>query len=222
MEYIISPSILSADFNHLGRDVKAVENSRAKWLHIDVMDGTYVPNISFGFPVIESIRKQTNLFFDVHLMIVHPEKYIQRFAEAGADLITVHAEACTHLDRTIQEIRQAGVKVGVALNPATPIETIKHILKDVDMVLIMTVNPGFGGQSFIESMIPKIEQLKEIIDSEGLNVDIQVDGGIKPNNVDKVVKAGANVIVAGSAIFNSDDIKSTVDLFRKNACEAVK
>ena len=139
MEYIISPSILSADFNHLGRDVKAVENSRAKWLHIDVMDGTYVPNISFGFPVIESIRKQTNLFFDVHLMIVHPEKYIQRFAEAGADLITVHAEACTHLDRTIQEIRQAGVKVGVALNPATPLSAIEYVLDKVDMILIGTI-----------------------------------------------------------------------------------
>lgn len=210
MEYIISPSILSADFNHLGRDVKAVENSRAKWLHIDVMDGTYVPNISFGFPVIESIRKQTNLFFDVHLMIVHPEKYIQRFAEAGADLITVHAEACTHLDRTIQEIRQAGVKVGVALNPATPLSAIEYVLDKVDMILIMTVNPGYGGQKYIPYCDHKIHELRTMIKERGLDVDIQVDGGVTPDNIASIAECGANVFVAGSSVFIGD-IDQNVD-----------
>lgn len=210
MEYIISPSILSADFNHLGRDVKAVENSRAKWLHIDVMDGTYVPNISFGFPVIESIRKQTNLFFDVHLMIVHPEKYIQRFAEAGADLITVHAEACTHLDRTIQEIRQAGVKVGVALNPATPLSAIEYVLDKVDMILIMTVNPGYGGQKYIPYCDRKIHELRTLIKERGLDVDIQVDGGVTPDNIASIAECGANVFVAGSSVFIGD-IDQNVD-----------
>lgn len=210
MEYIISPSILSADFNHLGRDVKAIENSRAKWLHIDVMDGTYVPNISFGFPVIESIRKQTNLFFDVHLMIVHPEKYIQRFAEAGADLITVHAEACTHLDRTIQEIRQAGVKVGVALNPATPLSAIEYVLDKVDMILIMTVNPGYGGQKYIPYCDRKIHELRTMIKERGLDVDIQVDGGVTPDNIASIAECGANVFVAGSSVFIGD-IDQNVD-----------
>ena len=210
MDYIISPSILSADFNHLGRDVKAVENSRAKWLHIDVMDGTYVPNISFGFPVIESIRKQTNLFFDVHLMIVHPEKYIQRFAEAGADLITVHAEACTHLDRTIQEIRQAGVKVGVALNPATPLSAIEYVLDKVDMILIMTVNPGYGGQKYIPYCDRKIHELRTMIKERGLDVDIQVDGGVTPDNIASIAECGANVFVAGSSVFIGD-IDQNVD-----------
>lgn len=210
MEYIISPSILSADFNHLGRDVKAVENSRAKWIHIDVMDGTYVPNISFGFPVIESIRKQTNLFFDVHLMIVHPEKYIQRFAEAGADLITVHAEACTHLDRTIQEIRQAGVKVGVALNPAIPLSAIEYVLDKVDMILIMTVNPGYGGQKYIPYCDRKIHELRTMIKERGLDVDIQVDGGVTPDNIASIAECGANVFVAGSSVFIGD-IDQNVD-----------
>ena len=182
----LAPSILSANFAKLLEDVKKVENAGCEYLHIDVMDGHFVPNITLGPSVVKSLRKD-----------------------------------CRHLHRTIQNIKSYGIKAGVSLNPATPIETIKHIIRDVDMVLIMTVNPGFGGQSFIESMISKIEELKMFIDSEGLNVDIQVDGGIKPDNVDKVVRAGANVIVAGSAIFNSEDIKSTVDLFRKNAC-AVK
>jgi ribulose-phosphate 3-epimerase len=157
------------------------------------------------------------MVFDAHLMIENPDQYIKDFVDAGCDLIVVHQEACRHLHRTIQNIKSYGIKAGVALNPATSIETIKHVLQDVDMVLIMTVNPGFGGQSFIEGMIPKIEELKEIIDSKNLSVDIQVDGGIKPDNVEKVVKAGANIIVAGSAIFNSDDIQTTVNLFRKNA-----
>lgn len=213
----LAPSILAADFARLLEDVKKVENAGCEYLHIDVMDGHFVPNITLGPAIVKSLRKDVNMVFDAHLMIENPDQYVKDFVDAGCDLIVVHQEACRHLHRTIQNIKSHGIKVGVALNPATPIETIKNVLQDIDMVLIMTVNPGFGGQSFIESMIPKIQELKSLIDSQNLNVDIQVDGGIKPENVASVVKAGANIIVAGSAIFNSDDIKSTVDLFRKNS-----
>ena len=213
----LAPSILSADFARLLEDVKKVENAGCEYLHIDVMDGHFVPNITLGPQVVKSLRKDVNMVFDAHLMIEKPDNYIKDFVDAGCDIIVVHQEACKHLHRTIQNIKSYGIKAGVSLNPATPIDSIKHILEDIDMVLIMTVNPGFGGQSFIEGMIPKIEELKALIDNRGLNIDIQVDGGIKPNNVDKVVKAGANVIVAGSAIFNSDDIQATVNLFRENS-----
>ena len=213
----LAPSILSADFARLLEDVKKVEDAGCEYLHIDVMDGHFVPNITIGPGVIKSLRKNVNMVFDAHLMIENPDNYIKEFVDAGCDMIVVHQEACKHLHRTIQNIKSFGIKAGVALNPATPIETIKHVLEDVDMVLIMTVNPGFGGQSFIEGMIPKIKELKEIIDSKNLDIDIQVDGGIKPDNVAKVVDAGANIIVAGSAIFNSDNIYETVKLFRKNA-----
>lgn len=213
----LAPSILAADFARLLEDVKKVENAGCEYLHIDVMDGHFVPNITLGPGIVKSLRKDVSMVFDAHLMIENPDLYIKDFVDAGCDLIVVHQEACTHLHRTIQNIKSYGIKAGVALNPATSIESIKHVLSEVDMVLIMTVNPGFGGQSFIEGMIPKIEELKGIIDSKGLNVDIQVDGGIKPSNVDKVVKAGANIIVAGSAIFNSEDIPTTVKLFRENA-----
>ena len=213
----LAPSILSADFARLLEDVKKVENAGCEYLHIDVMDGHFVPNITLGPAIIKSLRKDVNMVFDAHLMIENPDQYIKEFVDAGCDLIVVHQEACKHLHRTVQNIKSYGIKAGVALNPATPIETIKYVLEDIDMVLIMTVNPGFGGQSFIESMIPKIKELKSLIDKKGLKIDIQVDGGIKPDNVDKVVKAGANIIVAGSAIFNSDDIQHTVDLFRKNS-----
>lgn len=213
----LAPSILSADFARLLEDVKKVESAGCEYLHIDVMDGHFVPNITLGPGIVKSLRKDVNMVFDAHLMIENPDQYIKDFVDAGCDMIVVHQEACKHLHRTIQNIKSHNIKAGVALNPGTPIETIKHILGDIDMVLIMTVNPGFGGQSFIESMIPKIEELKELIDSKNLSVDIQVDGGIKPENVDKVVRAGANIIVAGSAIFNSDNIQTTVDLFRKNA-----
>jgi len=213
----LAPSILSADFARLLEDVKKVEDAGCEYLHIDVMDGHFVPNITIGPGVIKSLRKNVNMVFDAHLMIENPDNYIKEFVDAGCDMIVVHQEACKHLHRTIQNIKSFGIKAGVALNPATPIETIKHVLEDVDMVLIMTVNPGFGGQSFIEGMIPKIKELKEIIDSKNLDIDIQVDGGIKPDNVAKVVDSGANIIVAGSAIFNSDNIYETVKLFRKNA-----
>ena len=206
----IAPSILSADFARLLEDVKKVENAGCEYLHIDVMDGHFVPNITLGPNVVKSLRKDVKMVFDAHLMIENPDNYIKDFVDAGCDIIVVHEEACTHLHRTIQNIKSHKVKAGVALNPATPIENIKYVLKDLDMVLIMTVNPGFGGQSFIDGMVDKIKEVKSLIDEQGLNVDIQVDGGIKPSNVDKVVKAGANVIVAGSAIFNSDDIETTV------------
>ena len=213
----LAPSILSADFARLLEDVKKVEEAGCEYLHIDVMDGHFVPNITLGSNIVKSLRKDVNMVFDAHLMIENPDMYIKDFAEAGCDIIVVHQEACKHLHRTIQNIKSYNIKAGVALNPATPIETIKHVLKDVDMVLIMTVNPGFGGQSFIDSMIDKIRELKAIVDEQNLNIDIQVDGGIKPSNVADVVKAGANVIVAGSAIFNSSDIKETVIEFRENA-----
>lgn len=213
----MAPSILSADFARLLEDVKKVERAGCEYLHIDVMDGHFVPNITLGPAIVKSLRKDVNMVFDAHLMIENPDNYIKDFVEAGCDMIVVHEEACTHLHRTIQNIKSFNVKAGVALNPATPIENIKYILNDVDMVLIMTVNPGFGGQSFIGTMVDKIKELKALIDEKGLNVDIQVDGGIKPSNVNEVVKAGANVIVAGSAIFNSDDIESTVKEFRVNA-----
>ena len=213
----LAPSILSADFARLLEDVKKVENSGCEYLHIDVMDGHFVPNITLGPALVKSLRKDVNMVFDAHLMIENPDQYIKDFVDAGCDIIVVHQEVCRHLHRTIQNIKSYGIKAGVALNPATPIDTIKHVLEGVDMVLVMTVNPGFGGQSFIEDMVDKVKELKELIDSKGLNIDIQVDGGIKPDNVDKVVKAGANVIVAGSAIFNSNNIPKTVDEFRKNA-----
>lgn len=213
----MAPSILSADFARLLEDVKKVERAGCEYLHIDVMDGHFVPNITLGPAIVKSLRKDVNMVFDAHLMIENPDNYINDFVDAGCDMIVVHEEACTHLHRTIQNIKSFNVKAGVALNPATPIENIKYILNDIDMVLIMTVNPGFGGQSFIGTMIDKIKELKALIDEKGLDVDIQVDGGIKPSNVSEVVKAGANVIVAGSAIFNSDDIEATVKEFRLNA-----
>lgn len=213
----MAPSILSADFARLLEDVKKVERAGCEYLHIDVMDGHFVPNITLGPAIVKSLRKDVNMVFDAHLMIENPDNYIKDFVDAGCDMIVVHEEACTHLHRTIQNIKSFNVKAGVALNPATPIENIKYILNDIDMVLIMTVNPGFGGQSFIGTMIDKIKELKALIDEKGLDVDIQVDGGIKPSNVSEVVKAGANVIVAGSAIFNSDDIEATVKEFRLKA-----
>lgn len=213
----LAPSILSADFSSLLADVKKVEEAGCDLLHIDVMDGHFVPNITIGPLVMESLKGKTKLPFDVHLMIENPDQYIPQFAKAGAHIISVHSEACIHLHRTIQLIKDNGAKAAVALNPATPLNVIEHVLEDLDMVLIMTVNPGFGGQSFIESSLLKIRALRKIIDTRGLNIDIQVDGGIKVDNVKKVIDAGANIVVAGSAIFNSENITQTVKQFRENA-----
>ena len=201
---ILAPSILSADFNCLGEEIKKVQEAGGKYLHIDVMDGAFVPSISYGMPLIKSIRKNTDIIFDVHLMINEPERYIDDFAKSGADIITVHAECCTHLDRTLEHIREAGCKVGVALNPSTPISAIEYVLDKVDMVLIMSVNPGFGGQVLIDYCIEKIYDLKTILSIKNINADIEVDGGINISNVRDVLNAGANVIVAGSAVYNGD------------------
>ena len=213
----LAPSILSADFARLLEDVKKVEKAGCEYLHIDVMDGHFVPNITLGPGIVKSLRKDVNMVFDAHLMIENPDNYIKEFADAGCDIIVVHQEACTHLHRTIQNIKSHGVKAGVALNPATPIETIKYVLEDVDMVLLMSVNPGFGGQSYIPVVTKKIKELRSLIDEMGLDIDIEVDGGVKPSNISEVVNAGANVIVAGSAIFNAGDIDEAVKSLRENA-----
>lgn len=213
MNYL-APSILSADFSRLGEELAAVEENGITMLHIDVMDGMYVPSISLGFPVIESIRRQSRMIFDVHLMIKEPERYIERFAESGADIITVHAEACLHLHRTLQQIRNTGKKCAVALNPATPLSALDYVWEDLDMVLLMTVNPGFGGQAFIPAMYDKIRRLREIIDRDHQKIDLEVDGGIKTSNAGKVLEAGANVLVAGSAVFEGD-IAANIKEFQK-------
>ncbi len=211
----IAPSILSADFSRLLEHVKEVEEAGVDYLHIDVMDGHFVPNISFGAPIMKSLKGKTKLFMDVHLMIENPDQYIGDFVDAGADLINVHIEACTHIHRTIQLIKSYGVKAAVTLNPGTPLVTVEEILPQLDMVLLMSVNPGFGGQSYIEATTDKIRRLKAMIDSKGLTCDIQVDGGINLNNVKEVVDAGASIFVAGSAIFNTESIKNTVKAFRE-------
>lgn len=208
----IAPSILSADFTKLGEQVALVQESGLKLLHIDVMDGVFVPNISYGSPVIQSLRPLTDLTFDVHLMITEPSRILQNFIDDGADQITVHSEACTHLHRTVGQIKEAGLKAAVALNPATPLSALDYVLDDLDMVLIMTVNPGFGGQTFIPQMMQKITALRKEIERRGLATDIQVDGGVDASNISAIKKAGANVFVAGSAVFKGDILQNIAAL----------
>ncbi|MDG4655890.1 ribulose-phosphate 3-epimerase [Ectobacillus antri] len=201
----IAPSILSADFAKLGEEVRDVERGGADYIHVDVMDGHFVPNITIGPLIVEAIRPVTKLPLDVHLMIENPDAYIEIFAKAGADIITVHVEACPHLHRTLQLIKSYGVKAGVVLNPHTPVSMIEHIIDEVDMVLLMTVNPGFGGQTFITSVLPKIKQVADMVKERGLNVEIEVDGGVNTETAKLCVEAGANVLVAGSAVYNKTD-----------------
>ena len=210
----VAPSILSANFSNLANEVDKVEKAGADILHIDIMDGHFEPNITMGPPIVASLREKTSLPFDVHLMISEPDKFIDDFVKAGADIICVHQEACTHLNRTIYNIKDRGIKAAVALNPATSLSTLDYVLDDIDMILLMTVNPGFGGQAFIKSMVNKISDLKKIVDEKKLILDIEVDGGINGDNVKDVIAAGANVIVAGSYIYKAKDIKGAIDSLR--------
>lgn len=215
--FVLAPSILAADFGNLEKDIKTVADAGAQYIHIDVMDGIFVPSISFGMPVIKSVRKYTNAFFDAHLMIEKPERYVADFAECGADGITVHAEACEHLDRNINQIKELGLKAGVALNPATSLSVLDYVLDSIDMVLIMSVNPGFGGQKYIPYSTRKISELREMIEDRNLDVDIQVDGGISLSNLREVLDAGANNIVAGSAVYagnTEENVKAFLNVMK--------
>jgi len=213
----IAPSILSADFGRLAEEVRAVEAAGADWIHVDVMDGRFVPNITIGPLVVEAVRKVTRLPIDAHLMIVEPERYVEAFAKAGADLISVHAEVSPHLHRTIQAIRAAGARPAVALNPSTPLDCLEHVLGDVDMVLLMTVNPGFGGQSYIPAVTEKVRRLRRMADERGQELELQVDGGVKASTVGVVAQAGANVLVAGTAVFGAKDYRAAVRELRDAA-----
>jgi len=213
----IAPSILSADFSRLGDEIRAIEAGGADYVHIDVMDGHFVPNITIGPLLVDAVRKVTSLPLDVHLMIENPDLYIPEFAKAGADIITVHQEAVSHLHRTVQLIRSLGKKAGVSINPATPVSTLEVILDELDLVLVMSVNPGFGGQSFIPSCLPKIEALRREIERRGLAVELEVDGGVKIDNIRQIVSAGADVLVAGSAVFGTSDYRVTIGTLKGNA-----
>lgn len=218
----IAPSILSADFARLGEEIQSVEKAGADWIHVDVMDGHFVPNITIGPPVVASLRKITKLPLDVHLMIENPDKYIEAFAEAGSDIITIHAEACGHLHRTVHAIKDKGKKAGVSINPATPLSALEWILSEADLVLIMSVNPGFGGQKFIPEVLPKIKELRGILTEKSLTVDIEVDGGINPENIASVAEAGANIFVAGNAVFKTKNYIETIRTLRSAAQNAQK
>ena len=217
----IAPSILSADFSRLGEEIRALDAAGADYIHVDVMDGHFVPNITIGPLVVEAVRKVTALPLDVHLMIENPDLYIPEFARAGSDIIVVHAEATHHLHRTVQLIKSLGKKAGVSLNPATPLHVLDYVLEDLDLVLLMTVNPGFGGQSFIEACIPKIHALRAMLDKRGLETELEVDGGVKTGNIDRISRAGADVFVAGSAVFGTSDYAATIADLKRKAKEPV-
>ena len=214
---LIAPSILSADFGRLAEEVRAISDAGADLIHVDVMDGHFVPNLTIGPPVVRAVKKATSVPLDVHLMIEHPERWVGEYAAAGADIISVHVEAAVHLHRTIEAIRAAGKKAAVAINPATSLDGVRYVLDLIDMVLIMSVNPGFGGQGFIDAVLPKIAALRRLADDRGLDLDIEVDGGIKVDNVDAVARAGANVIVSGSGIFSGGDYKDAIARMRERA-----
>jgi len=215
----IAPSILSADFSRLGEEIAAIEAGGADYVHIDVMDGHFVPNITIGPLIVQAVRRVTQLPLDVHLMIAEPDRYVADFAKAGADIIVVHAEATNHLHRTVQLIKSLGKKAGVSLNPATPLNVLDYVLEDLDLVLLMTVNPGFGGQSFIDACLPKIQALRGIMDRRGIEAELEVDGGVKTDNIARIAHAGADVFVAGSAVFGSSDYAATIAEMKKRAKE---
>ena len=214
MSHLIAPSVLSANFGNLDKDIELINKSDADWFHLDIMDGVFVPNISFGFPIIKAIKKLSTKPLDVHLMIVNPDNYTLAFKEVGADILTVHLEACSHLHRSIQNIKNLGMKAGVAINPHTPIESLKDIISDIDLVCLMSVNPGFGGQKFIENTFEKVRNLKILIEQKKSNALIEIDGGVDLKNYKKLIESGANVLVAGNTVFNSENPTETIKLLK--------